>query len=310
MRRTGVAGAALIAAFISMTCTATASTVKVCVPKRQGAAIVTPSRGRCRRGYALAGLGPEGKAGKSGAEGRAGAEGKPGPEGKVGTTGFTASELETLKALLPHIRFSSAGVDGKPTVQFTGVNVQVVNGAGKTATANGEGNLIIGYDENEAKHEQSGSHDLVLGEEQTFTSFGGLVAGWGSSVTGSFASVTGGEDNSASGDRSSVSGGSAGTASGAWASVSGGYFNHATASQSSVSGGAANTASEINASVSGGESNTASNNSSSVSGGEANRASGNLTWVGGGRSNHAEGAFSSIFGGKSLTTTAEFEAVP
>ena len=224
MRRTGVAGAALIAAFISMTCTATASTVKVCVPKRQGAAIVTPSRGRCRRGYALAGLGPEGKAGKSGAEGRAGAEGKPGPEGKVGTTGFTASELETLKALLPHIRFSSAGVDGKPTVQFTGVNVQVVNGAGKTATANGEGNLIIGYDENEAKHEQSGSHDLVLGEEQTFTSFGGLVAGWGSSVTGSFASVTGGEDNSASGDRSSVSGGSAGTASGAWASVSGGYF--------------------------------------------------------------------------------------
>ncbi len=310
MKRTGVAGTALVAAFLAMTFTAAASTVRVCVPKRQASAIVTPSHGRCRRGYTLAGLGAEGKAGKAGAEGKAGTEGKPGPEGRAGTTGFTGSELATLKALLPHIRFTQAGVGGKPTVQFTGVNVQVVNGEGKTATANGEGNLIIGYDENEAKHEQGGSHDLVLGEEQTFTSFGGIVAGWGSTVTGSFASVTGGEDNRATGTRSSVSGGSADTASGAWASVSGGYANAATASQSSVSGGAANQATEINASVSGGEGNVASNNSSSVSGGEANRASGNLTWVGGGRSNHAEGAFSAIFGGKAQTTTNEYEVLP
>ena len=32
-------------------------------------------------------------------------------------------------------------------MRFTGVNVQVVNGAGSTATANGTGNLIVGYDE-------------------------------------------------------------------------------------------------------------------------------------------------------------------
>ncbi len=139
MKRTGVAGAALVAAFLSMACIAAASTVKLCVPKKQGAAIVTPSHGRCRTGYTTAGLGTEGKAGTTGAEGKPGTEGRPGPEGKAGTTGFSGGELATLKELLPHIRFSSAGVGGKPTVQFTGVNVQIVNGEGKTATANGEG---------------------------------------------------------------------------------------------------------------------------------------------------------------------------
>ncbi len=43
-------------------------------------------------------------------------------------------------------------------MQFSGVNVQVVSGAGETnAAVNGEGNLVIGYDENPGKHEQSGS---------------------------------------------------------------------------------------------------------------------------------------------------------
>jgi hypothetical protein len=41
------------------------------------------------------------------------------------------------------------------------VNVQLVNGEGHTATTNGEGNLVLGYDENPG--EQTGSHDLVVG---------------------------------------------------------------------------------------------------------------------------------------------------
>lgn len=45
-------------------------------------------------------------------------------------------------------QYLSVTTTGKyPRVQFKGVNVQVVNGSGKTDYANGLGNLIIGYNE-------------------------------------------------------------------------------------------------------------------------------------------------------------------
>src|SRR5947209_3374201 len=44
--------------------------------------------------------------------------------------------------------YVSTGVGGKPTVQFSTVNVQVVSGLGATPGANGEGNLVVGYAEN------------------------------------------------------------------------------------------------------------------------------------------------------------------
>lgn len=46
--------------------------VPVCIGSKEGKAIVTPVKGACRKGYALATLGMEGP------------EGKPGPEGKEG----------------------------------------------------------------------------------------------------------------------------------------------------------------------------------------------------------------------------------
>jgi hypothetical protein len=98
--------------------------------------------------------------------------------------------------------------------------VQVVSGAGKTnAAVNGLGNLVIGYDENEGKHAQTGSHDLVLGEEQTFTSFGGIVAGRFSTVSGEFASVLGGFKNTAEGKLSSVLGKKEQTAKGEYEAI-------------------------------------------------------------------------------------------
>jgi hypothetical protein len=191
-----------------------------------------------------------------------------------------AAEQERLLSILPHIKYEASGVGGKPTIQFSGVNVQVVNGEGKTASANGEGNLVIGYDENkEGKHEQTGSHDLVLGEEQTFTSFGGILAGRGSTISGPFASVTGGLNNIASGEDS-------------WAS--GGQRNVASGFDSSISGGQLNEAGFIG----------------SVSGGAQNRASRGSSWVGGGKENNAAAEFASIFGGKGLKAEKEFEAIP
>lgn len=60
-----------------------------------------------------------------------------------------AADQQTLISILPHLRFTAAGPGGKPTVVFSGVNVQVVSGSGSTSgTLNGTGNVIIGYDEN------------------------------------------------------------------------------------------------------------------------------------------------------------------
>ncbi len=79
-------------------------------------------------------------------------------------------------SILSHMKYVASGIDSKPTVKFEGVNVQIVNGEGKTTTTNGEGNLVIGYDENPEKREQTGSHDLILGKEQKFTSYSGIIA--------------------------------------------------------------------------------------------------------------------------------------
>ena len=89
--------------------------------------------------------GPEGKTGATGSQGATGAtgptggEGPPGKEGATGATGPTGKE-----GSVPCESYLAEGIDKKPTVQFSGCNVQVVDGEGKTATKNGEGNLVIG----------------------------------------------------------------------------------------------------------------------------------------------------------------------
>ena len=79
--------------------------------------------------------------------------------------------------------FISSGVGGKPTVQFSAVNVQIVNGMASEATTNGEGNLIVGY--NEKGGVQTGSHNRELGGSNSYSSFGGLVGGTGNSISNS-----------------------------------------------------------------------------------------------------------------------------
>jgi hypothetical protein len=229
-------------------------------------------------------------------------------EGKVATleTKAAASEskIAALEATLKGVTRIESGIGGKPTIQFSGVNVQVVNGEGKTETTNGEGNLVIGYDLGvlEPEKTQAGSHNLVLGYAPTYTSWGGIVAGLDNKITGGYASVTGGAGNTASAQGASVSGGIKGTAFGEMASVTGGEENSAYYYDT----------------ASGGRHNLAGANSgewATVSGGEYNEA-GTNSWVGGGLRNHAlgrfgvPGAFNSIFGGKELTANGEFETLP
>jgi hypothetical protein len=162
------------------------------------------------------------------------------------------AEQQKLLSILPYVKYVASGVDGKPTIQFSGVNLQVVNGEGKTASLNGEGNFVIGYDENTSRT-QTGSHNLVLGEEQAFSSFGGIVAGYGNTISGREASVSGGFLNTASGFYTSINGGTNNTASVEAASVSGGVRNTASNQGASVQGGSSNLAEGRDASIFGGK---------------------------------------------------------
>src|SRR5438477_343683 len=65
-----------------------------------------------------------------------------------GGTGAAPSCGAGTTAVLAPTYIASGVVGGKPTVQFAAVNVQIVNGAGSTASVNGKGNLVLGYDEN------------------------------------------------------------------------------------------------------------------------------------------------------------------
>jgi hypothetical protein len=231
------------------------------------------------------------------------------------------NEVSALRALLAGVTRNGT------TLLLSGMNLQIQSGAGATdAHVNGLGNLIIGYNENPGS--QTGSHNLVLGDGQSFTSYGSLVGGQNNTASGPFAavlgernaataatsSVTGGEFNQATAPYASVSGGCSGIAGpgsiaidptcinfspglGYFAAVSGGVGNHATGNDAAILGGYVNSASGIESTISGGAVSTASGTDASVSGGDDNQANGDESSISGGESNVAGDPFSAISGG-------------
>jgi hypothetical protein len=157
----------------------------------------------------------------------------------------------TLQSLINKTQFISVA-NGEMFI--SGTNLHVVNGMGSTDTTNALGNLIIGYNalRGGGLDVRTGSHNLVLGDANNYTFYGGMVAGSNNTISAPYASVSGGASNTASGNVASVSGGLGNMASGIYASVSGGAQNTANSFWASVSGGASNTASGQYASVSGG----------------------------------------------------------
>ena len=204
----------------------------------------------------------------------------------------------------------------RPTLRVAGANLQLVNGTGNTATVNGLGNLIVGYNgvrpaatppecslgiavgQTEcatvggiwAVDFKSGSHNVVIGDKHNYSRFAGVVAGLQNTINGDFSSVSGGSSN---------------MASGLVASVSGGTGNWAYSSSASISGGRNGVARGLVASVSGGDGNQADGRFASVSGGNQNTASGDYTTVSGGINNTALGENSTVSGGGARTTTSQ-----
>lgn len=250
-----------------------------------------------------------------------------------------ANRIRDLEAALANViainsALSVETLNGVRTVRLTGVNLQVVNGANVTESINGAGNIIIGYDEPNttintevcsratasnggliadeagclaaggvfASQHKSGSHNLVMGAQNNYSSAAGIVAGRGNFINQFFASNLGGTANVASGRFSVIVAGQENKTSEAGAAILGGAANIASGRTSTVSGGSSNNASTVGASVSGGAFGTASGPQSSVHGGIRNIASGPFSSVAGGGNNNSAAATSAIAGGSNNTT--------
>jgi hypothetical protein len=260
-------------------------------------------------------------------------------------------QVAALKLKLSRVSYTAVGLNGLPTLRIRGANLQLLDGSGSTTgKVNGLGNLILGYDEHPSTLEQTGSHDLVLGDNQSFSSYGELIAGENNTASGPFADVFG-YQNMASGADASVLGGNLNTASGSASSISGGQFNLsfdpfasitggcdnlagtgslpsapcnstgvesvtggnlnvASGNLASVSGGIGNVASSQEASVSGGGDNTADGAEASISGGTGNIAAGQWSSISGGENNRSSGFTTSILGGFENTDSSNCQSVP
>ncbi len=164
---------------------------------------------------------------------------------------------------------------------ITGANVHIRNGLGSTdgsdssnpPRTNGLGNLIVGYNEPPPCPPATiclnrlGSHNVVIGPEHTYTSYGGLITGDRNRITDIYSVAVGGFLNQSTG---------------AYSGTFSGSGNQATGNFSTVTGGASNTASGGTSHISGGRQNNATGGFSTVSGGRENTSSGNSATVGGG----------------------------
>jgi hypothetical protein len=158
--------------------------------------------------------GPQGETGPQGEPGPLGPTGPTGPQGPQGLPGVSAPDqtaaiaalsarVGALETLLADV--SRSGHD----IIIEGANLHIRSGSGATAGAvNGLGNLAIGYNELRGAGDiRSGSHNLLVGSQHNYSSYGGFIAGFRNAVSGDFASVTGGTDNIAVGSRATVGGG-------------------------------------------------------------------------------------------------------
>lgn len=228
-------------------------------------------------------------------------------EARIALLETKIAALETANADL-QTRFAGVSRDGS-TLKFSGMNLQLVNGIGATGTANSLGNLIVGY--NEGSHDRSGSHYVVVGTQNSWTTWGGIVAGVQNVASGPYATVTGGTFNRSQGYVSAVTGGDVNTASADKSVVVGGRDNMATppAQFSVVSGGGGNTAAGAYATVTGGLDNVASGQAATVAGGGENQATGRISLVAGGARGTASGEGAVVLGGFGSSTSAAFSAV-
>lgn len=218
----------------------------------------------------------------------------------------TSSSRAPLDDLVPFV--SVSGTD----IVVSGANLKVQNGQGTTETTNGTGNIIIGYNGLRAEgNDRTGSHNLIIGDMQNFTSYGGLVAGKENSIQAPYATIAGGEGNTVRSSSGAILGGYKNETGGMLSSILGGAQNNVNADAGTIVGGFSNivSAGSFAGSILGGYENQTAGDIASVSGGEKNQAIGDGSSVVGGESNTATARNSSILGGLRNSTEADFGVV-
>ena len=172
------------------------------------------------------------------------------------------AQVADLQNLLNGVSRGTDPISLQDTLQFSGMDVQIVNGLDDTQTSNGTGNLIIGYNETRDVFgscgtpgpffnlcdRRYGSHNLVIGSRNNYYEHGGIVVGDLQTTVGVFSSVVGGSGNSTLGDFSTVIGGLANATIGTYSSIIGGEFNRTeeTGVGATITGGVSKSASTAN----------------------------------------------------------------
>jgi hypothetical protein len=168
------------------------------------------------------------------------------------------SEVAALQTTLSKVSYHPSGLNGQPTLEISGANVQIDNGTGRTFnTMNGLGNLFLGYDEGPGS--QTGSHNVVFGFNQSFTSYGSMIGGFLNTVTSPSAAVFG-DSNTVDSRGSLVAGG-----------------NNTVTGDGDVVFGSSNSTDGVVTSVLGGQNNTVHGLFTSILGGSGTTLDGNCT---------------------------------
>ncbi|MEM1008243.1 MAG: hypothetical protein AAGJ35_04505, partial [Myxococcota bacterium] len=202
--------------------------------------------------------GPQGPIGKTGSLGPQGPKGEKGDKGDKGDVGNVSAT--TAKFLVDLQKWMNVS-DHK--VEIKNANLHVVNGTGNTTANNRFGNVLIGYNRNAAS--TTGSHNLLIGDQNSYSSYGGLALGSSNRLIGPYSMAVG---------------------------------NRNTASIYAIATGANNAAIVPYATSIGGSNNTSNVTYGSIFGGYENRVEFNPhATVVGGRRNFARGRYSAIVGG-------------
>ena len=221
-----------------------------------------------------------------------------------GTTPLTSAQSGLLNGLMQYVSVDS----NNHNITVGGANLQVTNGTtGSMAysghTVNGLGNIILGFNESSMPPNpavtRTGSHNLVIGTGNEYTSHHCIVGGWNSKVTHTRSSVISGYMNEASGPSTCV--------------ISG-VYNRATANNSVVLGGEENetvgsgVVGAINSVIVGGNRNIATGAATSLLGGNRNEVAGKNATIAGGAKNVCGGVAATLIGGEENISTANYAA--
>lgn len=193
-------------------------------------------------------------------------------------------------------------------VQIRNASAYTSGGAGTTdSTPDGTGNLIVGWNESVGGEVRTGSHNVILGVQHSYTSYGALITGEGNSASGSWAVLLGGSSNSvASAGGVSIGGQQNEIFSSATGGVSvGGQTGDVVNGDAVLVGGVGNTASGIASVVVAGQQGTAAGDYSLAGGGTLATSSGQSAAVIGGYNVTVGGADATGVCGTNVTRSEE-----